>query len=478
MPRSLFPSAFAALALAALAQAGSAQDAIPWMTDLNRAQSIAGQQGKLVLVHFYSDDCRPCKTVERNVFSQAEIAAAISRNYVPVKVNVDTHPQLATRYHVEAWPTDLIVNQAGLEVFRTVSPQAPANYQLMLEQIAYQGGVGAGRSANNPLDQAPWRGGQQDVTLTGAAVPAGQTAIATPSAPTARSVPTTSPPSYSQAGPLGATANSQLSTNNPYATQTAAPNQYAGQDVRRQAPPTYGAGTQAAATDRWAMQPQRTAPPAATPPEAEESIYAGAVQDAFPPVSPRTSAPPDRWSPQPSTARAPAPSGRSASQDPRLPPQLPVQQVGQQPFAPSAQAAQRTSAQFAAPRTLTATQAPPLSIDGFCPVTILETGRWQKGNKTWGAIHRSRTYLFASAEAQRRFLADPDRYAPVLSGCDPVILAETNQWVSGSHNIGLLIGGKTYFFASEETLARFEQSPQAYLGQLSQAIATGQLVPR
>ena len=65
---------------------------------------------------------------------------------------------------------------------------------------------------------------------------------------------------------------------------------------------------------------------------------------------------------------------------------------------------------------------PPFGLDGFCPVQLVENSRWQPGKKTWGVIHRGRTYLFAGPEEQRRFLADPDRYAPVSSGDDVVLL--------------------------------------------------------
>ena len=104
-------------------------------------------------------------------------------------------------------------------------------------------------------------------------------------------------------------------------------------------------------------------------------------------------------------------------------------------------------------------------------MTILESKRWHKGNVRYGAVHGGRTYLFASEQAQRMFLADPLRYAPMLSGCDPVVFAETSQRIDGNHNIGLLYGGKTYFFTSEETRRRFELSPHVYIARAQQATA-------
>lgn len=137
--------------------------------------------------------------------------------------------------------------------------------------------------------------------------------------------------------------------------------------------------------------------------------------------------------------------------------------------------AQQTSAQFRSRQFVDASQAPPFAIEQFCPVTLLESRKWQKGNVRFGAVHRNRTYLFASEEAQRKFLADPERYVPVLSGCDPVIFAETNQWIDGNPSIGLLIGGKTFFFVSAESRARFEISPQPYTARAYQGMAEARL---
>jgi YHS domain-containing protein len=141
------------------------------------------------------------------------------------------------------------------------------------------------------------------------------------------------------------------------------------------------------------------------------------------------------------------------------------------PAAQPAPATQQASAQFRSRQFVEVSQAPPFALELFCPVTLLESKKWHKGNVRFGAVHRNRTYLFASEDAQRRFLADPERYAPVLSGCDPVLFAETNQWIDGNPSIGLLIGGKTFFFVSAESRSRFLLSPQPYTARAYEGMA-------
>jgi protein disulfide-isomerase len=109
-------------------------------------------------------------------------------------------------------------------------------------------------------------------------------------------------------------------------------------------------------------------------------------------------------------------------------------------------------------------------LDGFCPVQLVENARWQPGKKAWGAIHRGRTYLFAGVEEQRRFLANPDRYAPVSSGDDVVLLLERGQSVSGHREHGLQYDGHVYLFAVEGTLEKFRSNPRYYADRAMQAL--------
>ena len=114
--------------------------------------------------------------------------------------------------------------------------------------------------------------------------------------------------------------------------------------------------------------------------------------------------------------------------------------------------------------------SPPLGLDGCCPVTLVEQKRWARGDTQWGAVHRGRTYLFASSEAQHRFLANPDAYSPVIEGNDPVLALDNRQLVPGSRALGVFYEKRVYLFSSEETLRRFEQNPKRYAAEIVQAM--------
>ncbi len=140
-------------ALVLVAGNALAEDRIPWVADYNAACGMAAEQRRLVLLHFYNDNCGPCVRLDQNVFSKTEVADAVSQNYLAVKVHAGKNPQLATRYHINQWPTDVFVTASGLEVYRTVSPQKPAEYIALLNHVAVQSGASATRLAHNPMAQ-------------------------------------------------------------------------------------------------------------------------------------------------------------------------------------------------------------------------------------------------------------------------------------------------------------------------------------
>jgi thiol-disulfide isomerase/thioredoxin len=126
---------------------------------------------------------------------------------------------------------------------------------------------------------------------------------------------------------------------------------------------------------------------------------------------------------------------------------------------------------------------PPLGLDGFCPVTLIERHHatpsdphcWVQGDPRWGVVHRGTVYLFAGPEEQKRFLADPDRFSPALSGNDPIIAFDQGRLVQGTRQFGTFYGDRVYLFSSAENLAKFAQKSdiaQHYADDVRQAEAS------
>lgn len=146
-------------------------------------------------------------------------------------------------------------------------------------------------------------------------------------------------------------------------------------------------------------------------------------------------------------------------------------------YRPSISASAAAGAgQTLTPLGLTGSQ-PHLGLDGFCPVTLIERSlvapsdahAWQRGDARWGAVHRGVTYLFVSPAEQKKFLQSPDRYAPALSGNDPVLAFEKGQLREGRREFGALSDGRMYLFVDETDFEIFKRDPRRYEQQVWRA---------
>ncbi len=333
------------LAVALVGGTAAAADQMPWQPTIEAAQQIAARTNRLVLLHFWSESCRPCMRLEGEVFSRPEVARALEPNYVMVKLNVDEAPGTARRYGVSSIPTDIITLPNGRLVSQMNSPPAASQYIAQMNEAA----AGHRNLAQRSMAQAP----------------------------------------------------------NPN-------DRYAEYFPQQTAPP---------ATAAPGGYPPNVSPPAATAP-------------ARPPGAPAATA----YGAQ----QAAATSAAYRPESPR-PPQLPP-------------------------------GSPPLALDGYCAVTLLERQQWAMGDARYGAIHRARTYLFLGPSEVKTFLADPEKYAPVLSGHDPVLALDNRQMVPGRREFGVYSDRRVYLFADENSRRRFEQNPKRYTPAALQAAGPAPVV--
>lgn len=120
-----------------------AQAEIAWESDLRTAHQKATAENKLLLLHFYSDNCIWCDRLEAGAFKQANVGQAISQDYIALKIHATKSPKLANLFKVTRFPTDVIVTTEGQTLAHKISPQQSERYVAML----------AGCVASKPIAQ-------------------------------------------------------------------------------------------------------------------------------------------------------------------------------------------------------------------------------------------------------------------------------------------------------------------------------------
>ena len=404
-------------------------DVVKWRNSIDTAKVEAAQSGRLVLVHFWTPSCGPCRKLDKDVFSQPQIAEMLEANFVPVKINADLSPALASYFNITRVPTDIVLTSQGNVLAPLSCPMKPAGYATQLLNLVqhYKQSTAASNTQMQPPVQSAYAG-----------LKVGEYRNSAPTAPAVQNnqYQAAAQPPQQPAAPV---ASAPQVTTNIYASQPAAPQAPA--TAANTNPPQYPAGQRYAA-----VRPQPTGP-------AQNTLAAQQPQPAT------------QQQQQPAVSQPPV-----ASQ----PAQQPTQTAQAAPavvtnnHVAASQPVQKPSQQQAAPQLPEGSA--PLAFEGYCPVTLKQNRKWVKGNAQFGANHRGRTYLFAGEQQRQQFLANPDTFSPVFSGKDAVKLLEENLVVEGSRKYGYEYRGSFYLFGSKETMDRFASRPDHYAAGVRQAM--------
>ena len=105
---------------------------IAWNYDYADGVAKAKEAGKPLMVDVFATWCAPCKLLDENVFSRAEVVEA-SKAFVTVRVDGDKSPDFVTKWKVGGYPTVLFLTPGEKEIGRSLGA---VPYQDMLASMA------------------------------------------------------------------------------------------------------------------------------------------------------------------------------------------------------------------------------------------------------------------------------------------------------------------------------------------------------
>ena len=82
---------------------------------LSDIQRIAASEDKPYLIHFTAEWCMPCQWMEKNTYTDPELANYINTNYIPYKVDIDDAEgfKYKEQFSILLLPSVLIFNSRG-----------------------------------------------------------------------------------------------------------------------------------------------------------------------------------------------------------------------------------------------------------------------------------------------------------------------------------------------------------------------------
>jgi YHS domain-containing protein len=176
----------------------------------------------------------------------------------------------------------------------------------------------------------------------------------------------------------------------------------------------------------------------------------------------------------PPTTPAPAPRSTPIVTETTAPRHVTPPPLAPNPVAPNPGAVRReqwgTLARTAPPETemrpvpYSAIRRPrTVGLHGYSPVALVADRQWVRGDSRYAMEYKGVIYQLASVDEFRRFRESPERFAPQVLGCDPVILDITDRAVSGDIRYAAFFDGELFLFVSDKSRQFFEQDPERFV---------------
>jgi len=153
-----------AAALIAASPAQARPKHVEWKA-WNDGLKAADHSGRYVLVDVYTDWCGWCRTMDDQVYSNADVASYLAGHFVPVKLNAESGElvtwegrnssarTLASEFHVRGFPTTIFLTSKG-EHMVNVPGFVPADRFLLLLRFIAEGHAEGGESFDDFVSHA------------------------------------------------------------------------------------------------------------------------------------------------------------------------------------------------------------------------------------------------------------------------------------------------------------------------------------
>jgi uncharacterized protein YyaL (SSP411 family) len=127
-----------ALVFAVVAFAASpsfAGESIQWNGWSDELFSRATAEKRFVILDLEAVWCHWCHVMEKTTYADSEVTELLASKYIPVRVDQDANPDLASRYGDWGWPATIVFGPDGTEIAKIRGYIEPARMQALLKAI-------------------------------------------------------------------------------------------------------------------------------------------------------------------------------------------------------------------------------------------------------------------------------------------------------------------------------------------------------
>lgn len=125
---------FLAVCAADIAAARAGDGGIQWYS-YSEGQQRSQVEKKKQLLFFDAEWCRYCVQMEQETFRNSAIIAFVNRNFIPIRVNLDTEQKIAQQYQVRGVPNVWFLGENGDRIGNLPGYVAPDEMMDILRYI-------------------------------------------------------------------------------------------------------------------------------------------------------------------------------------------------------------------------------------------------------------------------------------------------------------------------------------------------------
>ena len=129
------------ISIGLLALAVGAYAAVDWAQDYQSATARAAKEKKLLMVDLYANWCGPCRMLDKTTFSNADVQAALARDFIAVKVNIEStedNRKLASDLNTRAIPHIVFFDSDGKKLSDFFGYYPPDQFLDKLRNVTKQ----------------------------------------------------------------------------------------------------------------------------------------------------------------------------------------------------------------------------------------------------------------------------------------------------------------------------------------------------
>ena len=119
----------------ALASTSTNSSEVQWRDFSDAAFAEAKRDGKLLILDLEAVWCHWCHVMEEKTYSNPAVKKILKNNYIALKVDQNSRPDLARRYQDWGWPATIFFNADGTELVKRAGYIAPENMVKLLQAV-------------------------------------------------------------------------------------------------------------------------------------------------------------------------------------------------------------------------------------------------------------------------------------------------------------------------------------------------------